>query len=98
MGKRFTGKSLMGYDNTRQAYNYVWVSDMQTSMFTCEGKGENGNKTITLEGRTDCPATRAKKCPDQKRRCAWLGRTSTFFEMFDTSQGRKTMEITYTRK
>ena len=43
MGKPFTGRSLLGYDNTKQKFNSVWVSDMQTSMFTSEGKGENGN-------------------------------------------------------
>jgi hypothetical protein len=29
---------------------------MQTSIFTSEGKGENGNKIITLEGKSSCPA------------------------------------------
>ena len=29
----------MGYDNMKQTFNSVWVSDMQTSMFTSEGKG-----------------------------------------------------------
>src|ERR1700685_3873883 len=41
MGKPFTGRSLMGYDNIKQTFNTVWVSDMQTSIFTSEGKGEN---------------------------------------------------------
>src|SRR6185369_6128409 len=33
MGKPFTGRSLLGYDNTKQTFNTVWVSDMQTSIF-----------------------------------------------------------------
>jgi hypothetical protein len=97
MGKRFTGKSLMGYDNTKQAYNYVWVSDMQTSMFTCEGKGENGNKTIVLEGRADCPATGQRNVVI-KTTLRVVGPDKHTFEMFDTGKGMKTMEITYTRK
>src|ERR1041384_3064195 len=52
MGKPFHGLSLMGYDNTKQTFNSVWISDMQTSMFTSEGKGENGKKVITLEGKS----------------------------------------------
>ena len=39
MGKSFHGRSLMGYDNTKQTFNSVWVDDLHTSMFTSEGKG-----------------------------------------------------------
>src|ERR1043166_10008224 len=60
MGKRFNGRSLIGYDNVRQTFNSVWISDAQTSIFTSEGKGEQGNKVITLEGKSDCPATGRK--------------------------------------
>src|SRR5580765_5010302 len=66
MGKSFTGRSLLGYDNTKQKYNSVWVSDIQTSMFTSEGKGESGNKVITLEGKADCPATGRKDVPTKQ--------------------------------
>src|SRR5262245_14498414 len=31
MGQPFTGRSLLGYDNTKQKFNSVWVSDVQTS-------------------------------------------------------------------
>src|SRR6266705_1306156 len=48
MGKPFTGRTLLGFDNTKQTFNSVWVSDTQTSMFTSEGKGDSGNKVITL--------------------------------------------------
>src|ERR1041385_5580373 len=27
MGKPFTGRSLIGYDNTRQRFNMIWISD-----------------------------------------------------------------------
>jgi hypothetical protein len=39
MGKPFHGRSLMGYDNTKQTFNSVWVDDLHTSMFTSEGRG-----------------------------------------------------------
>src|SRR6478736_2744682 len=35
-GKPFTGRTLIGYDNVKQKFNSVWVSDMQTSMFISE--------------------------------------------------------------
>ena len=99
MGKPFTGRSLMGYDNIKQTFNSVWVSDMQTSMFASEGKGENGNKVITLEGKGDCPATGRKDVPI-KQVFRMLSPDKYTFEMFDGSTGEsvRTMEITYTRK
>jgi hypothetical protein len=99
MGKPFVGRSLMGYDNTKQTFNTVWVSDMQTSMFTSEGKGAEGNKIITLEGKTSCPAT-GRKDVIMKTVFRVLSPNKHVFEMFDASSGEstKTMEITYTRK
>jgi|ERR1022692_4169529 hypothetical protein len=95
MGKPFTGRSLMGYDNIKQTFNTVWVSDMQTSILTSEGKGENGNKVITLAGKSNCPATGRKDIPI-KTVFRVLSPDKHVFEMFNDSA--KTMEITYTRK
>jgi hypothetical protein len=95
MGKSFTGRSLLGYDNTKQKFNSVWVSDMQTSIFVSEGKGENGNKVITLEGRADCAAT-GRRDVLMKQVFRVLGPDQHTFEMFDGNS--KSMEITYTRK
>ena len=99
MGKPFRGLSLIGFDNTKQTFNTMWVSDMQTSMFTSEGKGENGNKVITLEGKATCPATGRKDIP-MKTVFRVISPDKHVFEMFDGSRGEnaKTMEITYTRQ
>jgi hypothetical protein len=99
MGKKFLGRSLLGYDNTKQKFNSVWVSDIQTSMFTSEGKGENGNKVITLEGKGDCAATGRKDVP-MKQVFRVLNPDKYTFEMFDGSNGDyvRKMEITYTRQ
>ncbi len=98
MGKPFTGRSLMGYDNIKQTFNTVWVSDMQTSMLTSEGKGENGNKVITLEGNTTCPSTGPKNI-SIKTVFRVISPDKHVLEMFHGSKGEnaKTMEITYTR-
>jgi len=95
MGKPFTGRSLMGYDNIKETFNTAWVSDMQTSISTSEGKGENGNKVITLEGKSNCPATGRKDIP-MKTVFRVISPDKHVFEMFN--DGAKTMEITYTRK
>jgi hypothetical protein len=95
MGKPFTGRSLMGYDNIKQTFHTVWVSDMQTSTLTSEGKGENGNKVITLEGTSNCPAT-GRKDLSIKTVFRVISPDKYAFEMFN--DGAKSMEITYTRK
>src|SRR4029453_16935916 len=48
MGNPFNGRSLIGYDNVKEMFQSVWISDMQTSMFTTEGRGGSGNRVITL--------------------------------------------------
>ena len=95
MGKPFIGRSLMGYDNIKQTFNTVWVSDMQTSILTSEGKGENGNKVITLAGTSNCPATGRKDIPI-KTVFRVINPDKYVFEMFN--DGVQSMEITYTRK
>jgi len=97
MGKPFTGKSIIGYDNTRQTFKMIWLSDVQTSIFVSEGKGEEGNKVITLQGKADCPATNQRDV-QMKTVFRVLGPDKHIFEMYDGSKGNaKTMEITYTR-
>ena len=95
MGKKFTGRSLMGYDNIKQTFNTVWTSDMQTSILTSEGKGENGNKVITLEGKSSCPAT-GRTDIAIKTVFRVISPDKHVFEMFN--DGVKSMEITYSRK
>jgi hypothetical protein len=99
MGKPFNGRLLLGFDNIKQTFNSVWMSDNQTSMFTSEGKGDSGNKVITLEGKSSCPGTGRKDIP---MKTVWrlIGPDKHVLEMFDGSKGAnaKTMEITYTRQ
>jgi hypothetical protein len=95
MGRPFTGRSLMGYDNFKQTFNTVWVSDMQTGIFTSEGRGESGNKVITLTGKTTCAAT-GQKDITMKSVFRVISPDKYVFEMFN--EGAKSMEITYTRK
>lgn len=99
MGQPFAGRSLMGYDNIKQTFNSVWVSDMQTAMFISEGKGESGNQVITMEGKANCPATGRKDIP-MRTVLRMISPGKHVFEMFDGSRGEnvKTMEITYTRR
>ncbi len=97
MGKPFNGVTLLGYDNTKQKFQSVWMSDMQTSIFESEGRGDAGNKVITLEGKADCPAT-GRKDVLMRSVLRLLSADKHVFEMYDGSKNdAKTMEITYTR-
>jgi hypothetical protein len=98
MGQPFTGRNIIGYDNVKHLFTSVWFSDMQTSMFKSEGRGEDGNQTIKLEGTSSCPGTDRLDTP-MRVVLRVLGPDRHTFEMYDCSQGQntKTMEITYTR-
>jgi len=97
MGKPFSGQTLIGFDNTKQSFNSVWLSDTQTSMFVSEGKGDSGNKVITLEGKSSCAATGRTDVP-MKTVLRIASPDKHVLEMFDGSKGNaKVMEITYTR-
>ena len=95
MGRPFRGLSLIGYDNTKQKFNTVWVSEMQTSTFFSEGTGDSSYKVLTLVGKADCPATGRKDIP-MKTVIRLLSPDKHLFEMYDGNN--KTMEITYTRQ
>jgi len=95
MGKPFTGRCLLGFDNTKQKFSSVWIDDIGTAIFTSEGRGENGNKVITLEGKASCAATGRTDVP-MKQIFRVISPEKHILEMFN--DGRKSMEITYTRQ
>jgi hypothetical protein len=95
MGRPFNGRSFLGFNNVKQVYQSLWFDDMSTAMFTSEGKGDQ--RTVTLEGKTSCPATERTDIP-MKIVLRVTGPDRHTFEMFDCSDGEvKTMEIQYTR-
>jgi len=95
MGKPFTGRCLMGFDNTKKQFKSVWIDEINTAIFTSEGKGDAGNKVITLEGRADCAGSGQKDIA-MKQVFRVLSPDKHILEMFH--DGSKSMEITYTRK
>ena len=99
MGRPFEGCYLTGYDNTKQRFQSVWLSDIQTSTFFTEGRGEDGNKVITQEGTSSCAGTGQTNVP-MRTVLRVLSNDKHTFEMFDRSKGEnaKVMEITYTRQ
>ena len=86
MGKPFAGRTLLGFDNIKQTFNSVWVSDNQTSMFVSERKADGSNKVITMEGKTNCPATGRRDIP-MKTVLRVISPDKHLLEMFDGSKG-----------
>ena len=93
MGRTFNGRFIMGFNNVKQVYQSVWFDDMNTALFTTEGKGDS--KVITLEGKGSCPATGRTDVP-MKAVYRVISPDKHTFEMFDGNN--RTMEITYTRQ
>lgn len=95
MGKPYMGRGLFGFNNTKQKFQSVWLDDVNTAIITAEGKGENGYKVITLEGKVDCAGT-GQRDINMKEVFRILSADKHVLEM--SHDGRKTMEITYTRQ
>jgi len=94
MGRPFNGRGLMGFDNTKQKFQLAWLADMSTGMKVSEGRSEHDHQVITLEGKIDCPGTGQKDLPI-KQVYRVINTDKRVLEMFN--DGRKSMEITYTR-
>lgn len=94
MGKPFTGRGIFGYDNNKQKFVNVWFDDISTAIQTSEGKGEHDNKVITLEGKSSCAATGQHDVP-MGQIIRVLSNDKHTVELY--KDGRKSMEITYTR-
>lgn len=94
-GKPFNGRFLIGFDNTKQMFNSVWVDDMHTSMCFAEGKGDVGYHVFTLEGTTDCPVS-GRKDISMKQIFRIISHDRHVLEMFNDDV--KSMEITYVRQ
>ena len=95
MGHSFTGHYLLGFDNSKQKFKSVWVDDFNTAIHTSEGKAENDNKVITLEGKMDCPATGQK---DITTKHVYRVQNADTYVLEMYNDGKRAMEITYTRQ
>lgn len=53
MGRPFEGLGLLGYDNYKNKYTYVWCDSISTTLLTSEGSADQTGKVITLYGTMD---------------------------------------------
>jgi hypothetical protein len=98
MGMPFTGKGVMGYDNTAQKYYSTWYDNMSTSLMYMEGTFDEKTKTMTSMGESIDPMT--KKVCQIKEITKFISNDKYVMEMYSTMDGKemKMMELTYTRK
>ena len=98
MGKPFTGRCLLGFDNTKQKFNSVWIDDMSTGMTSGEGTADASGKVITYTGQEICPQD--GKMRPFRQVMTIQDDDHMQFEMYShTSDGKefKPMQTNYTR-
>ncbi len=57
MGMPFTGRDVIGYDNTKEKYFSVWIDNMSTGPMEAWGTYDAEAKTLSLEGDVVDPMT-----------------------------------------
>ncbi len=99
MGRPFTGRGTMGFDNVTGKYWSTWNDNMGTGLMVSEGTCDAQNKTCTFTGHWNDPI---KKTPVKARMTTrWPDPTTEIFEMYAPGKDgkeMKMMEITYTKK
>jgi len=100
MGMPMEGHSIMGFDNFRQKYFFVWIDNFGTGLTTAEGVMDRSGKVLTLYGKMDEPTTGERDKPI-KYVYRFEGPDKHVFEIHDLTIGEpntRVMEVTYTRK
>lgn len=97
-GGPFEGKGFMGFDNTTQKFQGLWIDTASTMMMFEEGDFDASTKTFTMRGSMTCPST---KQPFDKRSVVKIidddhHTMEMYFKGADGNE-MKNMEIEYTR-
>ncbi|MCP4655718.1 MAG: DUF1579 domain-containing protein, partial [bacterium] len=97
MGEAFQGIGIIGYDNFKQKYQYIWIDNTSTAMFTSLGDYDEPTQTFTYHGLMDEPMTgeRDKKVKYVLR---VVDEKTHVFEIHDLAIDAVEVEITYTRE
>ena len=97
--QKFSGRSVVGYDNAAKQFQTTWIDSMSTGMMTEKGSYDEASKTMTCEGDYYCPMY-SKMC-HSKTTMQWKDDNTRLMQMWaEGPDGKmfKNMEITYTRK
>ena len=96
-GSPIEGIGLVGYDNTAQKYEAIWIDSASTDVLTTEGQADSAHKILKANGRfTDSLSGR----PGKLRTVTEIVDANTIkYELYKTRNGKegKVLEVTYTR-
>lgn len=98
MGKEFEGMGIIGYDNSKKEYTYVWIDTMGTGMMTATGTYDAAAKTLTENGSYTDPMTGQDK--SFRGVTTFLDKDSYTYELYTAGPDGKEfrmMEIVYKR-
>ena len=99
-GQMFEGRGIDGYDQMKKKYVSMWIDNMSTGIYICEGTRDEKTKTTTYYGKIDDPMT-GQKDKTVKSVAREINKNKAVFEMYDIApdgKETKTMELTYTRE
>lgn len=99
VGVAFEGFGLLGYDNTTEQYQAVWLDNMSTTLMFLTGAFDDASRTLTLRTALNDLVKPATKVPVREVLTIADADTHTR-KVFETRDGRETLklEIRYTRK
>ncbi len=100
MGRPYTGKGFLGYDNMDRKYTSIWMDNTATAMIYADGCVDQAGKVFTFIGKMDEPTT-GEHDKNAKYVTRIVDNDHFVYEIHDLAIGEpntKVMEIAYTRK
>ena len=99
MNEPYEGMGIIGYDNIKKQYEYLWFDNMGTSIAKIEAQYDLATKTFAETGEVSCPMTGAERALRGKVTLIDDNHCLQEFFMTDPKTGEefKSMEISYTR-
>ncbi len=100
MGQEFQGLGLIGYDNSKDTYNDIWMDNMGTGIMSGTGTYDSTGKKFVFTGTLSCPMEDQKDKP-YRSITTIVSPNQYTYEMYTTGPDNKefrAMEIVSTKK
>ena len=99
MGQPFEGRGIVGYDNSKKAYDSIWLDNMSTGLMTSSAAYDSATKVLEEKGSFFCPMINGQRTFRAVTKIT--DDNSHIYEMYMTDEKGvefKAMEINYKRK
>jgi hypothetical protein len=83
LGRAFSGLGIVGYDNTAQKYESIWIDSLNTSIMRSIGSVDETLNVFNYEGNLIDPVT--KEAHPSRSIVTWLDKDNYRFEMYERS-------------